>query len=51
MAVLLTLVPLLLAEAVTLEICVLGGLAPKFADSIALLLGVGITFNIYYIMA
>ena len=51
--VLLTLVPLLLAGAVTLEICVLDDLALNFANIIALplLLGVGVAFKIYYIMA
>jgi len=51
--VLLTLVPLLLAGAVTLEICALAGLALNFANIIALplLLGVGVAFKIYYIMA
>ena len=51
--VLLTLVPLLLAGAVSLEICVLCGLALNFANIIALplLLGVGVAFKIYYIMA
>ena len=51
--VLLALVPLLLAGAVTLEICVLDGLALNFANIIALplLLGVGVAFKIYYIMA
>jgi uncharacterized protein len=51
--VLLTLVPLLLAGAVTLEVCVLIGLALNFANIIALplLLGVGVAFKIYYIMA
>jgi hopanoid biosynthesis associated RND transporter like protein HpnN len=51
--VLLTLVPLLLAGAVTLEICVLTGVALNFANIIALplLLGVGVAFKIYYIMA
>ena len=51
--VLLTLVPLLLAGAVTLEIAVLTGLALNFANIIALplLLGVGVAFKIYYIMA
>jgi uncharacterized protein len=49
----LTLVPLLLAGAVTLEICVIDGLALNFANIIALplLLGVGVAFKIYYIMA
>jgi len=51
--VLLTLIPLLLAGIVTLEICVLDGLALNFANIIALplLLGVGVAFKIYYIMA
>ena len=51
--VLLTLVPLLLAGAVTLEVCVAIGLALNFANIIALplLLGVGVAFKIYYIMA
>jgi uncharacterized protein len=51
--VLLTLVPLLLAGVVTLEVCVLDGLALNFANIIALplLLGVGVAFKIYYIMA
>jgi predicted RND superfamily exporter protein len=51
--VLLTLVPLLLAGMVTLEVCVLDGLALNFANIIALplLLGVGVAFKIYYIMA
>jgi uncharacterized protein len=51
--VLLTLIPLLLAGAVTLEVCVIAGLALNFANIIALplLLGVGVAFKIYYIMA
>ena len=51
--VLLTLVPLMLAGVVTLEICVLIGLPLNFANIIALplLLGVGVAFKIYYIMA
>jgi hopanoid biosynthesis associated RND transporter like protein HpnN len=51
--VLLTLLPLLLAGVVTLEICVLIGLKLNFANIIALplLLGVGVAFKIYYIMA
>lgn len=51
--VLLTLVPLILAGAVTLEICVLIGLKLNFANIIALplLLGIGVAFKIYYIMA
>ncbi len=51
--VLLTIVPLLVAGAVTLEICVLIGLPLNFANIIALplLLGVGVAFKIYYITA
>jgi uncharacterized protein len=51
--VLLTLVPLLLAGVVTMELCVILGLALNFANIIALplLLGVGVAFKIYYIMA
>ena len=51
--VLLTLVPLLLAGAVTLEICVLIGMPLNFANIIALplLLGIGVAFKIYYVMA
>lgn len=45
--------PSLLAGAVTLEICGLTGTAINFANIIALplLLGVGVAFNIYHIMA
>jgi len=51
--VLLTLVPLVLAGLVTLEVCVLDDLPLNFANIIALplLLGVGVAFKIYYIMA
>jgi hopanoid biosynthesis associated RND transporter like protein HpnN len=51
--VLLTLVPLLLAGVVTLEICVLIDFPLNFANIIALplLLGVGVAFKIYYVMA
>jgi hopanoid biosynthesis associated RND transporter like protein HpnN len=51
--VLLTLIPLLVAGVVTLEICVLIDLPLNFANIIALplLLGVGVAFKIYYIMA
>jgi len=51
--VLLTLVPLLVAVVVTLELCVALDLPLNFADIIALplLLGVGVAFKIYYIMA
>jgi hopanoid biosynthesis associated RND transporter like protein HpnN len=48
-----TLVPLLVAGAVTLEICVLIGLPLNFANIVALplLLGVGVAFKIYYVTA
>ena len=51
--VLLTLVPLLVAGALTLEITVLIGQPMNFANIIALplLLGVGVAFKIYYILA
>jgi hopanoid biosynthesis associated RND transporter like protein HpnN len=51
--VLLTLIPLLLAGVVTLEVCVLIDLPLNFANIIAvpLLLGIGVAFKIYYIMA
>jgi uncharacterized protein len=51
--VLMTLVPLLLAAVVTLELCVVFDLPLNFANIIALplLLGVGVAFKIYYIMA
>ncbi|MCC6780783.1 MAG: MMPL family transporter [Hyphomicrobiales bacterium] len=51
--VLLTLVPLLLAGVVTLELMVLLGMKLNFANIIALplLLGVGVAFKIYYITA
>jgi hypothetical protein len=51
--VMLTLVPLLVAGAVTLEICVLIGLPLNFANIVALplLLGVGVAFKIYYVTA
>jgi hopanoid biosynthesis associated RND transporter like protein HpnN len=51
--VLLTLVPLLLAGILTLELCVIVGMPLNFANIIALplLLGVGVAFKIYYIMA
>jgi hopanoid biosynthesis associated RND transporter like protein HpnN len=49
----LTLVPLMVAIVVTLEICVAIGLQLNFANIIALplLLGVGVAFKIYYVMA
>ena len=48
-----TLIPLLLAGVVTLQITVLIGMPLNFANIIALplLLGVGVAFKIYYIMA
>jgi hopanoid biosynthesis associated RND transporter like protein HpnN len=51
--VLLTLVPLLLAGVVTLELCVVLDMPLNFANIIALplLLGIGVAFKIYYIMA
>jgi hypothetical protein len=51
--VLLTLIPLLMAGVVTLELMVLFGMKLNFANIIALplLLGVGVAFKIYYIMA
>jgi hopanoid biosynthesis associated RND transporter like protein HpnN len=50
--VMLTLIPLLVAAAVTLEICALSGFALNYANIIALpvLLGVGVAFKIYYVM-
>jgi uncharacterized protein len=49
----LTLVPLMVAIVATLEICVAIGLQLNFANIIALplLLGVGVAFKIYYVMA
>ena len=51
--VLLTLIPLLIAGVVTLELCVALDIPLNFANIIALplLLGVGVAFKIYYIMA
>jgi uncharacterized protein len=51
--VLLTLIPLIVAGVVTLEICVAIDMPLNFANIIALplLLGVGVAFKIYYIMA
>ncbi|ABD87286.1 MMPL family transporter [Rhodopseudomonas palustris] len=51
--VLLTLVPLLVAGAVTLEICVLIDLPLNFANIVALplMLGIGVAFKIYYVTA
>src|SRR5438270_7100407 len=51
--VVLTLLPLIVAGAVTLELMVLIGQSLNFANVIALplLLGVGVAFKIYYVMA
>ncbi|HEY6994988.1 MAG TPA: MMPL family transporter [Xanthobacteraceae bacterium] len=51
--VLLTLIPLLMAGVVTMELMVLFGMKLNFANIIALplLLGLGVAFKIYYIMA
>jgi hopanoid biosynthesis associated RND transporter like protein HpnN len=51
--VLYTLIPLLVSALVTLELCVLFGISLNFANIIALplLLGVGVAFKIYYVMA
>jgi hypothetical protein len=51
--VLMTLIPLIVAAAATLEICALTGFALNYANIIALpaLLGVGVAFKIYYVMA
>src|SRR5262249_11722131 len=51
--VLLTLIPLLVAGVVTLELCVVFDIPLNFANIIALplLLGVGVAFKIYYMMA
>jgi len=51
--VLLTIVPLLVAGIVTLELCVVFDLPLNFANIIALplLLGVGVAFKIYYVLA
>jgi len=51
--VLLTLIPLIAAALLTLEICALTGFPLNYANIIALpvLLGVGVAFKIYYILA
>ena len=51
--VLVTLIPLLVAGAATLEICGLTGFSLDYSNIIALpaLLGVGVAFKIYYVMA
>ena len=48
-----TLIPLLVSGLVTLELCVVLGISLNFANIIALplLLGVGVAFKIYYVMA
>jgi predicted RND superfamily exporter protein len=48
-----TLVPLLLAAVLTLELCVVFNLPLNFSNILALplLLGVGVAFKIYYVMA
>jgi hypothetical protein len=51
--VLVTLIPLVVAAVVTLEICGLTGFQLNYANIVALpaLLGVGVAFKIYYVMA
>jgi hopanoid biosynthesis associated RND transporter like protein HpnN len=51
--VLYTVVPLLVSALVTLELCVVFGIAINFANIIALplLLGIGVAFKIYYVLA
>src|SRR5206468_4077317 len=46
-------IPLLVAAAATLEVCALSGFALNYANIIALpvLLGVGVAFEIYYVLA
>lgn len=48
-----TLVPLLVSGLVTLELCVVFGISLNFANIIALplLLGIGVAFKIYYVIA
>jgi hopanoid biosynthesis associated RND transporter like protein HpnN len=48
-----TILPLLVSSVVTLELCVAAGMSLNFANIIALplLLGVGVAFKIYYVMA
>lgn len=50
---LVTLVPLVVAATLTLEICALSGFALNYANIIALpvLLGIGVAFKIYYVTA
>lgn len=51
--VLLTLIPLLTAAVVTLQLCVILGMPLNFANIVALplMLGIGVAFKIYYVMA
>jgi len=48
-----TLIPLLVSGLVTLELCVIFGISLNFANIIALplLLGIGVAFKIYYVIA
>lgn len=48
-----TMIPLLVSGIVTLELCVVFGIALNFANVIALplLLGIGVAFKIYYVIA
>jgi hopanoid biosynthesis associated RND transporter like protein HpnN len=48
-----TLIPLIVSATVTLELCALLGIALNFANIIALplLLGIGVAFKIYYVIA
>ena len=48
-----TLVPLLVSGVVTLELCVVLGMSLNFANIIALplMLGVGVAFKVYFVMA
>jgi hopanoid biosynthesis associated RND transporter like protein HpnN len=48
-----TVIPLLVSALVTLELCVVLGISLNFANIIALplLLGIGVAFKIYYVMA
>jgi hypothetical protein len=48
-----TLIPLLVSAVVTLELCVVFGMPLNFANIIALplMLGIGVAFQIYYVMA
>lgn len=48
-----TMIPLLVSASVTLELCVIFGISLNFANIIALplLLGIGVAFKIYYVIA